>query len=280
MIDLNFQRPYWSKNKRGKRIVTSAYEEYGMDYGEEGYYTVTENGVEFKVYSTYVSKTCVDDSEDDICIGYRLNIVYKGVYLMSLTVSCFEEGFELANMWATRYLYKPQCLEDLIREDKEHIYIKHEECEIVDDMKTAKSIVFPPNCKYSGYNIYDRMCKDLEHCVIYYVGNLSEEDFEFDELGVSKLNYRESSQRVISYNCIEFLLKNLWPQVYGDLLGYFIDVNEDDMDTTRFPNEKYKHKTLDEVYDIDLGYVRWYYNNAERNIYNIRLINIMDAVLN
>lgn len=278
MIVLNFQRPYWDKPNKRKTVIENAYTK--DERGIEGFYSVIENEVEFRVYSTNISKGTSNDGREIVGTGYRLNIKYQGKYLVSETVRSFEEGFNIANMWATRYLYKPQCLKDLVRESKENIYVKHLECERVDDMKSAKSIKFPSHSKYSGKNIYECMCKDLEHCVVYYVGNLSEEEFDFNALGVSKLNYKESSQRAISYNCIEFLLKNLWPQIYGDLLGYFTDLNENDMDTTRFPNGKYKHETLDKVNDIDSGYVQWYYHNATRNIYNIRLINAIDTLLN
>lgn len=279
MVKLNFQKAKVNlyKTEKDENGVERTYITGESEL--DRVYVVIENEVEFRIIKQYLFGGFSESGEQLLIDDYSFYIKYEKETIFSKKVESFEDGFEVANEWARKHLYDSQYLSEMVRKAKEIKYLKRLEDEKVDNMSKAKSMKFPACSKYEGKNIYYTMQGDLDHCVAYYVGNLNEDEFDFKALGVKKLNYRPSSKRTASYNCIKYLLQTQYPYIYNDLLGFFTNVKIGDIHNRRFPNGKYKGKTIYNVNLIDPSYVRWYYNNMEKTIYNVRLMNTIALLL-
>lgn len=241
------------------------------------HYKATKNKVTFRVKKNEYFKL-VDNKTTITNEDYFLYIEYKKEILLKEEVKSFEDGFQKANNWATKHLndedYLNTLLWDIITERNSN-RLKDEE---VTTMEKAKSIKFPCFSKYSGKYIYDIMKTDLEHCIAYYVGNLSSNDFNFSSIGVNQLNYNLSTERNKSYNCIKFLLDTLHSNIANNLVSYFKDISIEDTKNIFFSSGKYEGKTIFDVYKENPNYIEWYLQNTNKNIYNVRIFNAISLL--
>lgn len=238
------------------------------------HYKAIKNKVTFRVKK----ESCIvlfDNGRKEINSEYFLQIEYCKEILLKEEVKSFKEGFDKANIWADKYLNNSEYLNNCVKEIDIQRHLKTLEEEKVDNMDKAKSIKFPYFSKYSEKNIYEIMQTDLEHCIAYYAGNLSSNNFDFQSLGVSPLNYSSSMERKQSYNCIKYLLDVLHPDISKNLLSYFKDINLEDTKTITLKSGKYEGKNVFDVYEENPGYINWYLQSTSKTIYNIRTIKAM-----
>ena len=243
------------------------------------YYEVTKNKLTFRVRKENISIEFLDNDEGILHEDYYLYIEYLKEIILREKVKSFEDGFNKASIWADKYLYDSDYLIGLVSDIKEKRYNKILEDEKVDTLDKAKTIKFPAFSKYSDKYIYDIMQTDLEHCIAYYVGNLNSKDFDFSSIDVAPLNYKESSERTKSYNCIKYLLDEFHPHISKDLLGYFKDINLSEAKEMTFSGGKYNNRKIDDIYKEDPSYIAWYLDNTKKTIYNVRLIKAIRLII-
>lgn len=261
-------------------IVDSAGIRYPYRVGttdSDTHYKVTKNKVTFRVKKeVYIKQT--NDEKVIFDADYFLYIEYQKEIIVKEEVNSFEDGFLKANEWANNHLNDIQYLNSLVWEIREKKHYQVIEDEKVDTMQKAKSIKFPYFSKYSDKYIYDIIETDLGHCIAYYAGNLSTNDFDFSSIGVSQLNYSPSTERTKSYNCIKYLLDTLYPNISNDLESYFKDISIEDASNMLFLSGKYKGETLLNVYKENPSYIDWYLQNTSKTIYNVRMLNAMSLI--
>ena len=243
------------------------------------HYKVTKNRVAFRVRKENISTEILNDGDKRIHEEYYLYIEYLKEIILRERVKSFEDGFNKAGIWADKYLNDKDYLRERISDIKKERYNKILEDERVDTLDKAKTIKFPMFSKYSDKYIYDVMQKDLEHCIAYYAGNLNSKDFDFSSIDVAPLNYKESSERTKSYNCIKYLLDEFHPHISKNLLGYFKDVNLSEAKEMTFSGGKYNNRKIDDIYKEDPSYIAWYLDNTKKTIYNIRLIKAIRLII-
>lgn len=243
------------------------------------HYKVTKNKVTFRARKENISMEILDDGEAILHEDYYLYIEYLKEIILREKVKSFDDGFNKANVWADKYLYDSDYLNKLVSDIKEERYNKILEDEKVDTLDKAKTIKFPTFSKYSDKYIYDMMQKDLEHCVAYYAGNLNSKEFDFSSIDVYPLNYKESSERTKSYNCIKYLLDEFHPRIAKDLLGYFKDVTLSEAKEMTFSGGKYNNRRIDDIYKEDPSYIAWYLDNTKKTIYNVRLMRAIRLII-
>ena len=243
------------------------------------HYKATKNKVTFRVRKENMKAEFLDSGEVIIHEEYYLYIEYLKKIILRERVKSFNDGFNKANIWADKYLNDKEYLIELVSDIKRERCNKILEDEKVDTLDKAKTIKFPMFSKYSDKYIYDVMQKDLEHCIAYYAGNLNSKDFDFSSIDVAPLNYKESSERTKSYNCIKYLLDEFHPHISKDLLGYFKDINLSEAKEMTFSGGKYNNRKIDDIYKEDPSYIAWYLDNTKKTIYNIRLIKAIRLII-
>lgn len=241
------------------------------------HYKATKNKVIFRVKKEDIFIRFLETGEKELNEKYYLYIEYLKEIILKEEVESFK-GFEKADIWAGKYLNNFEYLNKLIWDIKEKRQFKMLEEEKVDTLEKAKNIKFPCFSKYSGEYIYNVMQTDLEHCIAYYVGNLSNREFDFSNIGVSQLKYNQSPERTRSYNCIKYLLNEFYPHISRNLLAYFKYINIDDAKRITFKNGKYKDKTVYYVFKENRSYIEWFLQNTKKTIYNIRLITAITLI--
>lgn len=243
------------------------------------HYKATKNGVTFRVRKENISVEILDNGRGIIHEDHFLYIEYLKEVILREQVKSFDDGFNKAGIWADKYLNDTDYLRGLVLAIEEERNNKILEDEKVDTLDKAKTIKFPTFSKYSDKYIYDIMQKDLEHCIAYYAGNLNSKDFDFSSIDVAPLNYKESSERTKSYNCIKYLLDEFHPHISKNLLGYFKDVNLSEAKEMTFSGGKYNNRKIDDIYKEDPSYIAWYLDNTKKTIYNIRLIKAIRLII-